>query len=56
MDVPQTAENLKTNKIADINTNKQLYDLMIKNEKIIYNNVDRTFQYKVVIIKIITKI
>ncbi|RHZ55276.1 hypothetical protein Glove_417g34 [Diversispora epigaea] len=46
VDVPQTAENLKANKIADINTNKQLYDLMIKNEKIIYNNVDRTFQYK----------
>ncbi|CAG8477275.1 10336_t:CDS:10 [Diversispora eburnea] len=46
VDVPQTAEDLKANKIADINTNKQLYDLMIRNEKIIYNNIDRTFQYK----------
>lgn len=47
MDVPQTAEDLKLNKIADINANKELYNHMINNEKIHYNSVDHTFQYKV---------
>ncbi|CAG8441601.1 10047_t:CDS:2 [Funneliformis caledonium] len=46
MDVPQSAEDLKANKIADIISNKELYNLMIKNEKIKYNSVDCTFQYK----------
>ncbi|GBB92429.1 hypothetical protein RclHR1_02000010 [Rhizophagus clarus] len=46
VDVPQTAEDLKNNKIADINANKELYNHMINNEKILYNSVDRTFQYK----------
>jgi hypothetical protein len=47
VDVPQTAEDLKVNKIADINANKELYNHMINNEKIHYNSVDKTFQYKV---------
>ena len=47
MDVPQTAEDLKENKVADIIANKELYNRMIDNEKIHYNSVDRTFQYKV---------
>jgi transcription initiation factor TFIIE subunit beta len=46
VDVPQTAEDLKVNKIADINANKELYNHMINNEKIHYNSVDKTFQYK----------
>ncbi|CAG8604854.1 658_t:CDS:2 [Rhizophagus irregularis] len=46
VDVPQTAEDLKLNKIADINANKELYNHMINNEKIHYNSVDHTFQYK----------
>ncbi|CAI2163578.1 2098_t:CDS:2 [Funneliformis geosporum] len=46
MDVPQTAKDLKTNNIADIISNKDLYNLMIKNEKIKYNSADCTFQYK----------
>ncbi|CAI2188922.1 8149_t:CDS:2 [Funneliformis geosporum] len=40
MDVPQTAKDLKTNNIADIISNKDLYNLMIKNEKIKYNSAD----------------
>ncbi|RIA99514.1 hypothetical protein C1645_746995 [Glomus cerebriforme] len=46
VDVPQTAEDLKANKVADIIANKDLYNHMINNEKIQYNSVDRTFQYK----------
>jgi len=46
VDVPQTAEDLKKKKIADINANKELYNHMINNEKIHYNSVDHTFQYK----------
>jgi hypothetical protein len=47
VDVPQTAEDLRLHKIADIDANKELYNHMINNEKILYNSVDRTFQYKV---------
>ncbi len=47
MDVPQTAEDLKANDVADIIANKELYNLMVKNEKIQYNSDDSTFQYKV---------
>jgi hypothetical protein len=46
VDVPQTAEDLKNNGI-DINANKELYNHMINNEKIHYNSVEHTFQYKV---------
>jgi hypothetical protein len=47
VDVPQTAEDLKVNNIADIIANKELYNRMIDNEKIHYNSADHTFQYKV---------
>ncbi|CAG8783301.1 11047_t:CDS:1, partial [Racocetra fulgida] len=45
VDVPQTIEDLKENNI-DVDPNSQLYELMKKSEKIIYNSNDRTFQYK----------
>ncbi|CAG8544896.1 15368_t:CDS:10 [Acaulospora colombiana] len=46
IDSPQTAEDLKRENIADITSNSKLYELMIKNPKIVYNPEDRTFQYK----------
>jgi len=33
VDVPQTAEDLKANKVADIIANKELYNHMKNNEK-----------------------
>ncbi|CAG8703306.1 16069_t:CDS:2, partial [Acaulospora morrowiae] len=46
VDSPQTAEDLKRENIADITSNRELYEIMIKNPKIVYNAADGTFQYK----------
>jgi len=46
VDKPQNAEDLKKHKIADVNANKELYQLMINNEKIDFDSVNLTFKYK----------
>ncbi|KAG9290697.1 hypothetical protein G9A89_011660 [Geosiphon pyriformis] len=45
-DTPQTAEDLKREQVVDVNANRDLYKLMINNEKIQYDPVNRSFQYK----------